>query len=100
MPGADKLVLLARAGGVTIEWLATGEGPMKAEEGAPAPLPAKINVDLLRSCIGAVESYIKLKGAEPSLEIKAGLTAALYRYAEARGMAEPEDMKEFLKLVA
>lgn len=29
MPGADKLVLIARANQITIEWLATGEGPMR-----------------------------------------------------------------------
>lgn len=29
MPGADKLVRIARANNVNIEWLATGEGPMK-----------------------------------------------------------------------
>lgn len=38
IPGADKLVQLARANGVNIAWLATGEGPMRPEqpiEGAP-----------------------------------------------------------------
>ncbi|HCA27793.1 MAG TPA: hypothetical protein DEP05_09205 [Betaproteobacteria bacterium] len=30
MPGADKLVAIARAAHVNLEWLATGEGPMDA----------------------------------------------------------------------
>lgn len=35
MPGADKLVAIARAAHVNLEWLATGEGPMEA-----SPRPA------------------------------------------------------------
>lgn len=31
-PGLDKLIAIAEAGGVNIEWLATGEGPMRPGE--------------------------------------------------------------------
>lgn len=86
--------------GVSLEWIATGQGPMKKGEVAPAQPAAKISVDLLRSCIRVVNVYLSDKGLAPPEEVIAGLTAALYRYAEARGMADAEDMKEFLKLVA
>ena len=32
MPGADKLVQIARANGVTVQWLATGEGFMRVDD--------------------------------------------------------------------
>lgn len=35
IPGADKLVQVARAGNANIEWLATGEGPMRRGYGKP-----------------------------------------------------------------
>lgn len=34
MPGLDKLVAIAEAGNVNIEWLATGDGPMRPGEKA------------------------------------------------------------------
>lgn len=33
VPGLNKAVAIARAGGVCLDWLATGQGPMRAEEG-------------------------------------------------------------------
>lgn len=44
-PGVDKLVAIARAGGVTVDWLATGEGPKRRHEEGPGlaepPTPFK-----------------------------------------------------------
>lgn len=40
MPGVDKLLVLAEAANVTLDWLAAGRGPMRAVEGRPA-LPAE-----------------------------------------------------------
>lgn len=36
-PTVDPLIAIARAGGVSVEWLATGEGPMRPEERQAAP---------------------------------------------------------------
>ncbi len=36
-PKASRLAAIARAGGVTVDWLATGEGPMFASEKRPEP---------------------------------------------------------------
>lgn len=40
IPGADKLVAMARAAGMSVEWLATGEGPMRADDRVASPVPA------------------------------------------------------------
>lgn len=40
MPGVDKLLVLAEAAGVTLDWLAAGRGPMRPGEGHGA-LPAE-----------------------------------------------------------
>lgn len=41
MPGVDKLLVLAEAADVTLDWLAAGRGPMRAVAEAPAALPAE-----------------------------------------------------------
>lgn len=100
IPGGEAIAGMVRAG-INANWLLTGEGPMLLSELCSGPPePYKLDVVMLRACMGAVEKYIRLKEFEPSIETKTGLTAALYRYAEAKGMAEPADMEEFLKLVA
>ena len=49
-PSRERLVAMARAAGVSVNWLAAGEGPMRAEEVAatPAAKPAEsLDLDLL-----------------------------------------------------
>ncbi|KZE34577.1 XRE family transcriptional regulator [Crenobacter luteus] len=40
-PTLSTLVALAKAAGVSVEWLATGEGPMRKEEAAPEAAPRR-----------------------------------------------------------
>lgn len=55
MPGADKALLIARAAGVTVDWLLTGEGTKEAGE-PQARYP--LEEEQLRDCFVAVEEYL------------------------------------------
>jgi len=64
-PQLETLVAIARAGGVTVEWLATGEGPMRPEAPSPTPgawLPAAqtqylgVNEDRAKAAFYAVSA--------------------------------------------
>ncbi len=44
-PGMAKVVAIAKAADVTVQWLATGEGPMRPSEGAPSAVQAAAAVD-------------------------------------------------------
>ncbi len=45
IPGMDKVIAIAEATGVSIEWLATGKAPMRAGEHSAAPDDAAKSVD-------------------------------------------------------
>lgn len=67
MPGADKLYAIAKAAGVTMEWLAAGEGPMRRGEGAPpsyagdGSLPGypEVSALMVLEVLEAIGTYIK-----------------------------------------
>lgn len=52
-PGRDKLIALAKAGNVRLEWLATGEGPMREGEKAPGGKDDYVLVPLYNDKVGA-----------------------------------------------
>lgn len=104
MRGENQPTLLGAANmalqvGISVEWLATGEGSMKAGESAPAQHPAKVDADMLRDCLDVMEHYLQLKSYVIGPEDKAGFTAALYSYAQAMGAADKSALTDFLKLV-
>ena len=49
VPGVDKVIAIARGAGVRIEWLATGEGPMRPDDAAPTEksTPSALNLERL-----------------------------------------------------
>jgi transcriptional regulator with XRE-family HTH domain len=66
MPSADRLVAIADAGGVTVEWLATGREPKlrrdlvaalraAAEGGTAREEPLQVDLERLRTAVTAVE---------------------------------------------
>jgi len=81
-----RLVALADACGVTVEWLATGRGPMRPGETPPAPPPpaatpsplaeeqerlrlhafGTLDVDLLAECVEAVWNHLNRPGFKPN----------------------------------
>ena len=63
LPGLDKLVLIANTAGVSIEWLATGDGPMRKDEAPPSPALTAVTVpplkkEILLEIIEALEMFL------------------------------------------
>ena len=76
VPGADKLVDIARVAGVSLLWLATGQG--RAEDGTDARVRGPVDVTLLETLLEAVEAGLDEIGATLTPTKKAKLVAALY----------------------
>jgi transcriptional regulator with XRE-family HTH domain len=76
VPGADKLVDIARVAGVSLLWLATGQG--RAEDGTDAMVRGPVDVDLLETLLESVEGGLEEIGATLTPAKKAKLVAALY----------------------
>ena len=69
VPGMENLVSIARAAGVNIKWLATGEGPKPGME---------INIDLLVFLLAACAEYERALNVPLSYAEKAFLISAIY----------------------
>jgi len=66
----EIIALIARIGGVTIDWLATGKGPMRLED-APQPAPGakegcarQITLDIVQQVVEMVEQEIARRGGK------------------------------------
>lgn len=99
MPGLRYLVAIADAGGVTIDWLATGRAPRTRQElratlqKAPAQAPG-INIDALQTII---EGTLKV-APNASASAQAAHCAKVYKELLEAGMitageAKPGDPK-------
>lgn len=86
----NNLVALADACGVTIEWLATGRGPMRpGEAGSAAPVPPAptpvspklfsiMEMDLMGECLEAAFDQLRRRNPNPSWRRVAQIAALLY----------------------
>lgn len=96
-PTRTKLMALARAGGTSVEWLATGGGSRHVVKD-PAPHPG-LDRSLLESVIGTVEQVLGDTGCSLSADRKALLVTVLYEmHTGQEGSAITRD--EVLKLVS
>lgn len=91
-PGLSNLCALARNLGVTIQWLAAGEGPMRVN--APAPLPPAANgggmdVKLLGRLTDGIVRLHKEFGHD--LSIVAAVEQAVPLHDEIAAAIEPHD---------
>jgi transcriptional regulator with XRE-family HTH domain len=95
VPGADKLVDIARVGGVSLLWLATGLGSARdsGSEGSGV-----VNEALLEAVIESVEAGLQQIGGELPPAKKAKLIAAIYRIYQAGGDARKAPVLELVKL--
>lgn len=92
-PGVKHLVRLADAGGVTVDWIATGRGPKTRREvvmlieAKTMPASARINAKALGMILGGI-----LRGQEGRLDaVKAAVTAVeFYQDAIAEGLITPD----------
>jgi hypothetical protein len=81
------LVALAAACGVTVEWLATGRGPMRPGEpspveptppATPAKLFATLDIDLLAECLATAMDQLQRHSPHPSWGRAVQMAALLY----------------------
>ncbi|MDZ7827949.1 MAG: helix-turn-helix transcriptional regulator [Halofilum sp. (in: g-proteobacteria)] len=79
-PTRTKLILLADAGGCSVEWLATGQDLRAATAGSEVrkPAPGSIDPGLLRKIIETVEEVLAEHRHVLAPERKALVVAALY----------------------
>ncbi|KAA6184237.1 helix-turn-helix transcriptional regulator [Thiohalocapsa marina] len=93
VPGADKLTEIARVAGVSLTWLATGEG-------APDGVDNVLDTDLLRTVMAGVEEGLAAIQGRMPLEKKAELIAMLYEM-ERQGESMPkEPLRKLIRLVS
>jgi transcriptional regulator with XRE-family HTH domain len=115
-PNVDKLVAIARAGGVTVDWLATGEGPRTIAEvhathalhegNAPAPQasPHAFDEFLMLNTIVEIEDMLDVELGEKknNLDIywKAKLIVYVYkRYIESRSSGKRFTGADIVRLI-
>lgn len=79
VPGADKLVDIARVAGVSLVWLATGEGSASGDLADPSRETGPVDEALLETVIESVEAGLEQIGGALSPDKKAKLIAAIYR---------------------
>ena len=98
VPGADKLVDIARVGGVSLVWLATGEGaPSGGSSGAPGP-SGPVDEALLETVIESVEAGLQQIGGQLAADKKAKLVTAIYRIYQSGGEARKAPVLELVRL--
>lgn len=74
-PSRPRLVAIAKTAGVSLEWLATGDGNMHPNADVRI---APLNIELLEDAIVAVEDYVQDLKEGIDHSIKAGLILLLY----------------------
>lgn len=97
VPGADKLVDIARVAGVSLLWLATGEG--RADDqwaGAKASTP--LDPTLLETIIESVETGLNEIQGELTPAKKAKLIAVIYGLYQSGDTARKAPVLELVKL--
>jgi len=94
--GATNMALQV---GISVEWLATGEGEMKRAAGSDSK-PLVVNYGLLQAAELAVHLFLEQEEAIAPPARIAKLVIALYKYGEAKQKITQEDFHQFLQLVA
>jgi len=81
LPGMDKLVTMAQAAKVAIEWLATGVGPMRptdADGRAPPDRAGSLVVDKLRAAITIVKDAVAAGNHDVTSAQEAEIATGVY----------------------
>ena len=97
VPGADKLVDIARVAEVSLLWLATGEGRADDQRaGAKASTP--LDTTLLETIVESVETGLKEIQGELTPAKKAKLIAVIYGLYQSGDTARKAPVLELVKL--
>lgn len=100
-PSRARCVQLARGTGVSLLWLAAGEGGMWPTEGAETAQPrqshpVRLDQDMLADAIGAVGAALDALDADLSAQATARVVAVVYaRLADAREQRSAADLVAF-----
>lgn len=99
MPGLDKAASIARTLDVRLEWLATGQPPMRAEAASEDPM-LRLDPELLKRCLEFAERVAeasRASGRRWDAEAKASLASRLYDlYREGRAEAATRELLDAL----
>jgi transcriptional regulator with XRE-family HTH domain len=96
VPGADKLVDIARVADVSLVWLATGQG--RATEASDASGRGPVDIGLLETLIESVEAGLEEIGGTLAPAKKAKLVAALYSLYRSRDDVHKAPVLELVRL--
>ncbi|MBB4265407.1 hypothetical protein [Roseospira visakhapatnamensis] len=80
IPKAPHLIRIAEHGGVTLDWLLTGDGPMHRDGSAEQPKQA-VDTDLLRDCIEVLHEELDLREVKLTPTQEAEAISLLYDLA-------------------
>lgn len=98
-PGLDHLVAICRAGNISLEWLATGQGPVHASPSAALPGTTFDDPVRLQLTIEAVQQGLEATGRTLPPAKYAELVVAAYELMAAPG-ATSARVVQFIKAAA
>jgi len=96
-PKTSRLVAIADAAGVTVEWLATGRGPQPQPQAARS---SSIDAELNARIVEAVAAIYKECGAAISHRDLGRVTAGIYNEIIQAGLESAEERTGALRLAA
>lgn len=78
-PKASRVLSIAKAAGVSLEWLLTGNGPIRRSPvGCHANIDLHIDIALLEEVLNTIEAALKQSGRVLSSDKKARFIAVVY----------------------
>ena len=89
---------IARVAGVSLVWLATGEGAPSGDAASTPGPSSPVDEALLETVIESVEAGLQQIGGQLSADKKAKLVTAIYRIYQSGGEARKAPVLELVRL--
>lgn len=102
-PPFEVLANLAMAKGVSLEWLATGEGELYARQRVvhgEVKASEDDAVEMVKLSVQALEEWLLEENLELDPERKAEVVVVLYRYLRSRNTVNPQEIASLLQALA
>lgn len=100
VPGSDKADRIARAAGVRLEWLLSGEPPkLVLRQEGPVYQAHQLDEALLQNLITAIEQHTEAHRLRWSATKRARVIAHLYALYERTGAIDDESFRRFLTML-
>lgn len=101
LPGLDKAVIMAHEAGVSLEWLATGNGSPSSHDHEARRRQESIDPDLLEKVIFGVKAKLHELNRELPPEAEARVIRLLYQlFAERDGQLDDRTLVDIVQLAA